>query len=283
MSTAWKELALHGWRTEHPADWDMVVNRGTWNEGYLVLADGRHARINITWERLKRTPDLDRTLRRLDSRIRKDAGKGRYTLSSIEDLLDRGKFMRWVGPDGDVHGAIVRAQSAAVVFVIRDLAPSDGLNVKRLALACDAYADNLETDWKLYHIDVTLPPWWRLEGLQNLVGLTRAVWMNYPGGDRGATDVLTIRRFAMAKHILSDHSLEEWLCSHMNSHDTITERSTDDSGITRAETRIKPKSWIRRFRGERDKRVFYAWREEEMDRLFVQEWKGTGEALPCLR
>ena len=98
--------------------------------------------------------------------------KGRYTLSGVEDLLDRGKFMRWVGPDGDVHGAIVRAESAAMVFVIRDLALSDGLNVKRLALACDAYRDDIETDWNLHDINVTLPPWWRLE--------TCKIWLALP-------------------------------------------------------------------------------------------------------
>ena len=107
--------------------------------------------------------------------------------------------------------------------------------------------------------------------------------MNYPSGDRRATDVLTIRRFAMGEHILENRSVEEWLCSHMNAHDKITERSTDETGITLVKTEIKPKSWIRRFKGERDSRVFYAWREEEMDRLLVQEWKGQGEALPCLR
>ena len=122
-----------------------------------------------------------------------------------------------------------------------------------------------------------------MEGMQNLVGLTRGVWMHYPKGDRRAADVLTIRRFAMGTLVLGDHSVEEWLCSHMNSKDKIVERQTDQAGITRVQIDVKPKGWIRRFRGERDKRIFYAWREEELDRLIVQEWKGRGIPLPCLR
>ena len=65
MSTDWTQL-LHGWKTEYPANWDLIINRGLWTDGYLVLADGRKALLNITWERLKRSPDLDKTLRRLD-------------------------------------------------------------------------------------------------------------------------------------------------------------------------------------------------------------------------
>ena len=283
MTNSWKPLSLHGWQTEHPAHWDVVVNRGLWDDGYLVLADGRHARVNLTWERLKRTPDLDKTLRRLDQRISKDAGRGRYTLTSVEDILDRGKYMRWVGPDGDVYGAIIRAVSAPVIFVLRDLEPSDGLHIKRMALACDAYANDQATTWNLHGINVELPPHWRLEGLQNLVGLTRAVWMNYPAGDRRAADVLTIRRFAMGSHILASVSPEEWLVSHINKGDKIVERQTASDGITVIKTEITPKGWIRRLRGERDSRIFHVWREDPLDRLVVQEWRGRGNPLPCLR
>lgn len=283
MSTPWKTLALHGWHTEHPADWDVVVNRGLWEDGFIVLADGRHGRVNLTWQRLKRTPDLDKTLRRLDQRISKDAGRGRYALTNIEDIPGRGKFMRWVGRDGDVYGAIVRAVSAPVIFVLRDVEPSDGLAVKRMALACDALPDQEPTTWNLHGINVQLPPWWRLEGLQNLVGMTRAVWMHYPAGDRRAADVLTIRRFAMASHLLKDLSMEEWLVQHLNPRDRVVERLTLPDGVTKVHSEVTPKGWIRRLRGERDPRIFYAWQEEEWDRLVVQEWRGRGNPLPCLR
>ena len=69
----------------------------------------------------------------------------------------------------------------------------------------------------------------------------------------------------------------------MNVHDKITERSTDQSGITQVKTVVKPKSWIRRLRGERDHRMFYAWREEGDGSHTRPGMKGRGDPLPCLR
>ncbi|TVR49272.1 MAG: hypothetical protein EA402_00130 [Planctomycetota bacterium] len=274
---------MHGWSCEHPAHWDVVVNKGQWSEGFIVLADGRHGKINLTWQRLRRTPDLDKTLRRLDQRISRDAGRGRFTLTTIDDIPQRGKYMRWVGRDGDVFGAILRAVEAPVIFVLRDVEPSDGLALKRMALSCQAQDDALPTRWTLHGIDVELPPWWRLEGLQNLVGLTRAVWMHYPDGGHKAADVLTLRRFAMASHLLKEQSMAEWLMGHLNPRDHIAEREVSEDGITKVVTEVTPNSWIRRLRGEKDPRIFHAWHEPELDRLVVQEWRGRGNPLPCLR
>ncbi|TVR15981.1 MAG: hypothetical protein EA401_02070 [Planctomycetota bacterium] len=280
----WTTLSLHGWRTQHPAHWDLVVNRGMWSEGFIVLADGRHGKVNITWQRLKRTPDLDKTLRRLDNRIAKDAGRGRFTLANIDDIPGRGKFMRWVGSDGDVFGAIVRATDAPMIFVLRDVEPSDGRTLKRIALACTGDLDDAPTRWIMHGIDIDLPPYWRLEGLQNLVGMTRGVWMHYPDGGQKASDVLTLRRYAMASHLLDGTSLEEWLVDHLNPKDFMLERRTDrTTGITTVDCEVQAKGWIRRLRGERDPRIYHAWLEPEMDRLMVQEWRGQGTPLPCLR
>jgi hypothetical protein len=280
----WTTLALHGWQTEVPEDWDVVVNRGSWREGYVVLAHGRHGTCNLTWERRSRTPNLDKTLMGLDRRMRKESkNRNPLQMAHHDGLAGHGRWGCWVGPLGDLYGGIVHREDQGITFILRDVEPSDGHDLRRVALGCNAGKDGDPSRWTLHGIDVTLPPWWRLEGLQNLVGMVRGVWFRYPDGGTRSDGVCSIRRFAMAERLLNGDSVEQFLVDRMNPKDNLAERFTDGDGTTKVTVETPLPGWFNWLRGQRGPRIFWAWRDREWDRLTVQEWRGRRNPLECLR
>lgn len=277
-------LAMHGWQVFHPAGWDVISNKGTWNEGQVLLAEGRHGRLALTWQRRARTPDIDRTLASINKRFNKEAGKHQsFTLASSDDLGEKGVFARWVGPMGDFHAAIIHHVSNAMTFILRELEPGDGLALKRVSLTCESFADDATCPWHIHNLDFTLPPWWRLEGLQNIVGLVRGVWVLQPGGVGRTAAVLSMRRFAMGDRLLQGDGLETWLMSRTNPKDVLEFHETKADGTVQIDCAAQLPGWYNWLRGNRQPRRYYAWREPEMDRILVQEWRGRENPLECLR
>jgi len=276
-------FAVHGWECTIPAGWHVQVLRGTWRGGYAVLVEDRTPRLNLTWERGPRNPDADRTIRSLGRRIRREHRDAPPRLVGRESLHGAdGSFARWVGSDGDLHAAVVRDDRAAVTFVVRQLAMGPGHAVKALALSCRGQDLTAPIRWRLFGLDCRLPADWRLEGVHHLVGLTRAVWMHYVGRRGKVDQVLIMRRFACASRILRDTDLRTWLEERREPRET-TVTTVREADVLHLETRIPGPSWWDRVCRRFQTRHLYAWIEEDADRLNVQEWKGSGASLECLR
>jgi hypothetical protein len=181
-------------------------------------------------------------------------------------------------------GAILRADHG-LVLVLRQAEPLPAIPAWTASLpdGLRAVDDAASARWRVFGLDLTLPPHWRLEGAVHLVGLTRLAWMHHPRLDRAAVDqVLLVRRVAMASRMLGGKDPLTWLESQLGHGERLIERS-ELGGVYRAIIEGPGRTWWDRLRRRVRRDHFQLWTEAEMDRLLVQEWHGAGDPPPCLR
>lgn len=281
-------LALHGIGCPLPAGWEAVGSAGGWRRGQvLVAASDGPPLLAIGWERAAATAEPPRLLAALERRMRSELGCGERRACSA---ISGGLLARWAAPPGELCGGVrcVRPASAAdagpgVALVVRALAPA-GVAAAHAALAgAWARAADQPTPLRIYGLDLELPPWWRLEGMQQLAGLVRALFLHHPQGrlDRIA-GALVLRRFACAGRVLAGRTPAEWIAEQLGRRETVLSSAVVD-GVTAVGTRRPAPGWWRRLAGASEGRSFHAWLEAGGDRLVLQEWYGTGTPVMCLR
>lgn len=273
-------FAEHGWSCEVPATWDVNVNRGHWERGVVAFFEDVEPRLNLTWERRQRGLDLEKTVRGLDRRVRRDqSGKEISLQNRVELPRADGVLLGWSSRDGDVHGAVVSAANAPVTFILRQLTPGAETIIRRIAQSCTAVGDDEPSRWCLYGLDLVLPSHWRLEGIQHLVGLVRAVWMRYPEGRVKVDQVLLVRRYACAGHLLAGQDLLAWLQERIDRRDVLLAAERED-GRVHLTLHAPGRTLWQRLRRQHQIRHLHAWVEEETERLLIWEWKGFEDPLP---
>ncbi len=172
--------------------------------------------------------------------------------------------------------------AAGLTLVARQLAPGGSQDMRALIAAVRGVGLDQAAPWRIYGLDLALPPFWRLEGLQQLAGLVRAVWFRYPGRALRPDQLLVMRRMACASRLLGSASLGAWVRSGLSRREVVA-GSSETGGLVHLSTTLPAATWWRRLRDSRDRRELYAWTVAEGDRLMVQEWKGAADPLPCLR
>jgi hypothetical protein len=273
-------IAIHGVRCRLPSGWEVVGTYGGWRTGHLLVAEGRTARLSLSWARHAASPDLGRTLRTAGRRIDRDHVTG--VMVAQEAIADGGLIGTWDGPHGTFHAAVRHLPSAGVTIIVRQLASGPAAPLRQLMTSVQGFTAAQGSPWRLYGLAVDLPAWWRLEGLQQLAGLVRGVWFRYPDGAMRADQVLVVRRFACASRLLEGASLGAWVRAGVHRRERIlTEQEVD--GVVQVSTALPASNWWRRLRGQSDRRELYAWTVAAGDRLVLQEWKGACDPLPCLR
>jgi hypothetical protein len=278
-------IALHGLCCTLPAGCEVVATYGDWRRGHLVVAAGRLPRLALTWRRHRAAPDLQRTLTGAGRQLARGdvAGEpaGRSALGS-DGLLGR-----WRSPDGDFHAGVRTLAAAGTTLVARQLRPGGEAEIRDLLGAAQAHGDAEPWPWRLYGLEADLPPWWRLEGVQQLAGLARAVWFHQPPGQARPDQVLVLRRLACAGRVLAGRTLESWLRGGLARGETVHAVALHPGGDQLAlATSLPARSWWSRLRGRRATRSLHAWIDAGDDRLTLQEWRGEprgGGPLPCLR
>ena len=273
-------VAIHGFRCPLPAGWEVVGTWGGWRKGHLVVAEGRQPRLSVTWRRHQAAPDLVRTLRGAGKRLERSHAAG--TLVAHEAVGDDGRLGRWDSDGGAFHAATRYFPTAGLTLVVRQLAIGGSAIVRDAITGCTGWSEDAAWPWQIYDLDLTLPPQWRLEGIQQLVGLVRAVWFHLPPGAASPDQVLVMRRLACASRLLGNRTLGAWLRAGLATGEQVEHEHKTD-GVVHMHGTAPASNWWRRWRGQRDERDFHAWIETPRDRLVMQEWKGRGPALPCLR
>lgn len=285
-----RRLALQGFSLEVPQTWDVVVNKGAWGSGHVVLAEGRVQTMVVTWQRSGRTADLEKTLEAAGRRL---ARQSDYRLAGIEsggpDLI----IGRYEGPLGTCFAAAVRprpegleqmAAGGELTLIVRQLVPAG-----REALARQAAGAQIHTGlvpWHIHGIDVGLPATWRLEGIELVVGFERAIWFRHPQPGRldRVDAVLVMRRYACGGQLVAQAgSLAAWVRQNLARKEVVESEDQPAPGLVRIVTSQPAGTPFRRWLGQRDRRVYHAWPEPAWDRLLLQEFKGGDPLLPPLR
>jgi hypothetical protein len=274
------EVAIHGIVVPLPAGYEVVGTYGGWRRGHLLIAEGRQARLSVSWARHAAAPDLSRTLRTAGNRPDPGHVAGQQVAEEVID--QRARLGSWDGAQGAFHAAVRHFPEAGITVVARQLAPGASQEMRILISAVRAIAPGQPAPWRIYGLDLELPPYWRLEGLQQLAGLVRAVWFRYPGQALRPDQLLVMRRLACASRLLAGSPLGDWVRSGLSQREQVT-ASSENASVVHLSTTLPSANWWRRLRGRPDRRELYAWRVADLDRLVVQEWKGAADPLPCLR
>jgi hypothetical protein len=273
-----ESLAVHGIRLRCPSGWEIAGVYGGWRRGQLILSFQRQAILGVNWQRGRSAPDLPRSLRTIGRNIAKaERAQGEF---SSQALGSDGLIGTWKFANGTCLLAAARDfRRSETTLLLRQLAPFADL--ADIALAAETCGDSEATPWSMHGLAVTLPPWWRLEGMQHLAGLTRAVWCHYPNGRMRPDQVLVLRRLALASTLLAGKGPEAWIRSHLRRRETATTVSATAASCHLV-CRQPARNWLRRLFGRIDERHIHAVVEHGSDRLVIQEWKGDGQALGCL-
>jgi hypothetical protein len=273
-------VAIHGLRCPLPASWDVVGTYGSWRKGHLLVAEDRQPRLALSWVRGAAAPDLERSLLAAGRRLARHHIGG--VLVGREALGDHGLLGHWDGEQGAFHAAVRHLPAAGATLIARQLAPGAAAPLRAVVAGAEAGAVDQPAPWQLYGVAVRLPAWWRLEGVQQLAGLTRAVWFRHPGGAAAPDQVLVVRRLACAARVLAGRTLAAWVRDGLAGNERAVAEDERD-GVAHVRAERPAASWLRRLRGRVDRREFHAWIEAGSDRLLLQEWKGADQPLPCLR
>ena len=200
-----------------------------------------------------------------------------------EEALDACTWLgRWDAPAGTYHALARHLPTSGLTLVLRQLAPGSGAELTTLGAAVQGVHVNQAAPWRIYGLDLELPSGWRLEGLQQLAGLVRGVWFHYGPRALRPDQALVMRRMACAGRLLGDGSMRDWVRGGLGYGERATGEHEQD-GVVRVSTTAPATNWWRRWCGRHDQREIHAWRIAAGDRLMVQEWKGLGAPLPCLR
>lgn len=273
VTVAWQGLVLH-----LPDGCEIAGTYGAWRDGQMLVARDRQPSLSISWKRETLRPELDRTLAAAVKRLRKELPQAQAV--GDEAAGSDGLLRRFTAPGGDRAVAVRHYREAGVTLVWRQLAPGPGFG--DAVRAAEAVASDAPAPWIIHGLDLTLPPWWRVEGVQALAGLTRGVWMRYPDGRVKPDQVLVVRRMACASRVLANRTPSAWLQSTLQRNETVISETRLDEAW-RLHCRRPGATWWRRLRGRTEERYFDLWLDEPADRLTIQEWTGQGTPLPCLR
>jgi hypothetical protein len=270
-------LGFHGISCELPDTWECIATAGDWRRGRVVLAEGRTAVLGLSWERRPIAADLVRSLTAALAPLARDLGPG--SADPISDDDRDCASVRYRGAQGDGHAIAVRRPGGALVA--RQLTPGPLAPLRQLAASCTVAADDAPARWAIHGLDAELPPWWRLEGIQHVAGLTRAVWFHRRPHAVGIAAALVMRRLACASRLAPDGDVEAFLRRNLVPDEHV-QRGEAPDGVVHLLCERPAASWWERWRGRRRRRRLHAWRTPG-DRLVVQEWSGYGEPLPALR
>ena len=114
-------FAMHGFFILVPSEWECVINKGDWQGGYAVMAMNRQAQLNVTWQRSKRAPDLDKSLAQMARQMEKDH---KAKLTHNEKSGKSGLIARFSNQDGDRHVAILQPDPQLnYTLVLRQIEP----------------------------------------------------------------------------------------------------------------------------------------------------------------
>lgn len=276
-------IAVHGWSMIVPREWEPVQVKGSWESGNCLLVHDREGRLSLTWERKARTPNLDKTLSAVDRQIQRERND-KPAIIAREAYGSDGLMARWAGPDEEILAAIHHLRDSQTTFIVRQLSGGPQDTFRGILDSLKIFTDGATVQWRLHGVEVDLPPAWRLTNIQHTIGAIRTIWFKYRGTSSKIESVLTLRRYACASRLLHNSTPADWLRRHMGKRERITgERSIGQWDTIEIDIEAPATTWWERLWGKKSQRRYHLWVEPKADRFVIQEWRGKGSPLQCLR
>ena len=266
-------LALHGFSCLFPQSWEIVASRGNWERGHVVLAEHPLPKLNLTWQRSKRAFDIQRTQNTLRKRIAKETGA---TAVKEEACANRGILMRYHGEQtGQFHSLIIQPNpDQGLLLIFRQLSQASADDLRDLAQTIQTRMTAPLFPWRLHKLEADLSPYWRLQGMNAFVGMTRAVWFYQKKLGDTTEQILVLRRYAIPDQVLGKQSLSAWTKERLHKKETVVAERQDDNVYVCC-IEAPGRTWWRRLRGRGERKVIQAWYDHDQ-RLMIQEWRGDG-------
>ncbi|HIE09356.1 MAG TPA: hypothetical protein EYP65_05850, partial [Armatimonadetes bacterium] len=206
-------VAWQGISVEVPEDWTLGDIGAGERSGYLRLDDRDMPRLEVKWEHAPRGSDPELVVRRFLNMLKRGrkgqrAEEVRRGLPLIPEREERKTLcFLWRGNFKGYGAAwFCRECKRAVIAQVLGRADERGLEelAKEVLSSLRDHPEGEETVWSVYGLTVVVPSDWRLLGFRFLTG-----YLNLKFG-RGK-DTVTVHRWAMAEHLLSEGDLFDFL------------------------------------------------------------------------
>jgi hypothetical protein len=221
VRTCWRGVLM-----DHPSEWEPAMLSGPKQPAKCVLVDRRSQRLQIDWQEVERSPDLDQMFQRLGKGKGKDKKDGPMPrpLSGVPG---------WTGivveeQDGPT---VVRAgrhfpKVKTLVQVAVTWPGRRNRELERQVLAGIRPLDGGDQRrWQAMGLSVDVPPGFELDEAEHRVGHLRWQFVR-PGRPRAG---LMVERIAAPEHWL-EGTVEDWARSLLPSGTKVTEESAVPQG-----------------------------------------------------
>ena len=160
-AAAWRPLVWMGMRWQVPRDWEILGHAVDPLRGRLMLADRRRQRMQLSWARLDRRPDLEQAI--ADHRSRDMAADEAAQMSELLRPHGWVGYTRWA--DRGALSRFTRYEPELAYWI--DLVVShpvshDPALDEALAAGFEALDPQQPPHWRAFGLDVRTPLGWRL-------------------------------------------------------------------------------------------------------------------------
>ncbi len=208
---ALKTFAWQGIRLTVPAEWHLVLTEGTYDSGYVQLADRRAMRMELRWEPGRGEQDPAALVDQYLSRLRRRARKHGAEFSIVRDLRvasPPGKQVecyRW-GDERQALAMLSRCEGCERIVHVQLLDGGEGLPRSLGRTVFASLRDHPDGDWlpwRFLEMEFSAPAQWRVAGKSLDAGCVRMTLS-------GRRERLEFVRVSLAQVLLADKGLEEW-------------------------------------------------------------------------
>jgi hypothetical protein len=216
MIEGWDYIGWQGITVCVPKGWDPVVIGGTWDSGYLQIADSTTIRMEIKWKRVKGEVNLPLILDRFISEIKQRAAKKKSYVEVERDakLIDRKKVLEKKGAltfswesIAKAYGVVYQCPECKRVIIAQVISHREDPNALKLAswilTRMEDHPDGDLALWSAYGFSARIPKGYMLVSHEIKSGYIRLAF-------EGRKTELLLLRWSLANIILEKTNIKEW-------------------------------------------------------------------------
>lgn len=212
----WDYIGWQGITVYVPEGWDPVVIGGTWDSGYLQIADSTAIRMEIKWQKVKGEANIPLILDRFIFQMKQRAAKKKSYIEVERNarLIDRKRVLEKKGALvfsweslAKAYGIIYRCPECKRVVIAQVISHKDDPNALKLASGIlTTMRDHPDGDlalWSAYGLSALIPKGYMLLSHEIKSGYIRLSF-------EGRRTELEILRWSLANVILDKRDLKDW-------------------------------------------------------------------------